>query len=347
MKKNRYSSVIYYVPVDSKYFDRWEYYNVDLKMLNDAHDNVYVAHGLTDFIKLVLFKKINLIYFWWWHSSILVVFLCKIINIETIGTGAVHMFDESGAPDFQKRGYIYRFLNRLAWRFASKILFISQSQYRQITSHEYVSNALVLKSSSIHKESELLLLSKNKKVNPSIQLMTVSWLTKDQLIRKSIDKILMALKLLPTEVLENISLYIVGGEGDGVEFLLKLIADLDLSKNVFIEIDISNERKIQLYRTSDLYIQPSYYEGFGNSVLEAMSYGTPCIVSANTAQPEVVMNTGYIINQISSDEIYKAILDYTNKSISNRENMIENVRFTTSEFHSYESRLKAYLKLFD
>ena len=107
----------------------------------------------------------------------------------------------------------------------------------------------------------------------------------------------------------------------------------------------SKTRKIHLYGSSDLYIQPSYYEGFGNSVMEAMSYGTSCVVSALTAQPEVVLGTGYILNQITADWIYKAILDYANKSISDREKMIQDVRSTVSKFHSYESRLEAYLKL--
>ena len=176
--------------------------------------------------------------------------------------------------------------------------------------------------------------------------MTVSWLTKDQLRRKSIDKILKAIAILPKDILDNISLYIIGGEGDGIDYIKNLISNFNLNSNVFIEVDISNERKIQLYRSSDLYIQPSYYEGFGNSVMEAMSYGAPCVVSANTAQPEVVLDTGYILNQITSDSIYKAILDYANKSISDREKMIQDVRSTVSKFHSYDSRLEAYLKLF-
>tara|TARA_B110000003_G_C16620552_1_gene522984 strand:+ start:99 stop:1142 length:1044 start_codon:yes stop_codon:yes gene_type:complete len=346
MKKNKYHSVIYYVPVDIKYFNRWEYYNVDLKMLKNAHDYVYICHNFMDFIKLIYTKQIDLVYFWWWHSSLLIVLISKLRNIETIGTGAVHMYDESGAPDFHSRGFFYRFLNRVTWRLASKILFISESQYRQVTSHEYVSNACVLKSSSIHTKEELLLLSKNKTINPSVQLMTVSWLTKDQLRRKSIDKILKAIAILPKDILDNISLYIIGGEGDGIDYIKNLISNFNLNSNVFIEVDISNERKIQLYRSSDLYIQPSYYEGFGNSVMEAMSYGAPCVVSANTAQPEVVLDTGYILNQITSDSIYKAILDYANKSISDREKMIQDVRSTVSKFHSYDSRLEAYLKLF-
>lgn len=70
-----------------------------------------------------------------------------------------------------------------------------------------------------------------------------------------------------------------------------------------------NETKNEMYQEADLYFQPSTYEGFGNSVLEAMSYGTPAIVSGLTAQPEVVKDSGYVLREISEDWIYKVILE--------------------------------------
>jgi glycosyltransferase involved in cell wall biosynthesis len=345
MKKNLVDTVIYFVPVELKYFDRWEYYRVDLKMLNEAHDKVLVANTFFSFFKLLIRNKINLVYFWWWHSSILVILISKILRIKVIGTGAVHMFDESGSPDFYKKSYFFRLFNRVSWKLADKNLFISKSQFRQITSHEKVNNPFVLKSSSIFNEDELIKISKNKTANEFIQFLTVCWLTKDQLIRKSVDKILKAISMLPENHLNNIRFYIVGGHGDGTEFLEGLIAELNLSENVFIEIDITNKRKNELYQASDLYIQPSYYEGFGNSVLEAMTYGTPCLVSSNTAQPEVVLEAGYIINQISEIDIYKAILNYSSKSFDEREIMINNVKDVVRKNHSYDSRLDQYINI--
>ena len=46
-----------------------------------------------------------MVYFWWFHSSLVAVLISKLLNIKVVGTGAVHMFDESGSPDFYKKSF--------------------------------------------------------------------------------------------------------------------------------------------------------------------------------------------------------------------------------------------------
>ena len=316
-------------------------------MLSDAHENVYVVNTLFDFIRKIFQKKIDMVYFWWFHSSLVAVLISKLLNIKVVGTGAVHMFDESGSPDFYKKSFLFRIANRITWKLADINFFISQSQFNQITSHEYVKNPKVLKSSSIYDAKDLRELSINKKPNVDIQFLVVCWMTKDQIVRKSILKILKALSQLSEDESKNLKLKIVGGHGDGVDFLKENINNLSLEKIVSLEVDISNERKVELYRHSDLYIQPSYYEGFGNSVLEAMSYGTPCLVSSYTAQPEVVRSSGYIINNISTNEIFKAIQNFIAKSSDDRQKMISDVRKIVIDNHGYDKRLDKYLELIE
>ena len=43
-----------------------------------------------------------------------------------------------------------------------------------------------------------------------------------------------------------------------------------------------------LYAAAELFVYPSLYEGFGLPPLEAMSMGTPVLVSNGTSLPEVV-----------------------------------------------------------
>lgn len=56
---------------------------------------------------------------------------------------------------------------------------------------------------------------------------------------------------------------------------------------------IDQEELARLYTTADVLLAPSYGEGFGIPVAEAMRCGTPAIVNAFSAQPEIVGDTGY------------------------------------------------------
>lgn len=51
-----------------------------------------------------------------------------------------------------------------------------------------------------------------------------------------------------------------------------------------------------LYNLADLFVLPSFREGFGLPVLEAMSCGTPVIVSDRSSLPEVAGNAGLLFD---------------------------------------------------
>ena len=138
--------VIFYAPTTFFYFNRWEFYQVEYEQLKSCCKEVIPVHSLWGFLKEILRKKVDLIYCYWWHTSAPIVLLSYIFKIKCYVTGAVHMYDESGAPDFFKKNFFYRLLNRISWRYAYRNFFISKSQMRQITSHEYVRNGILFKS---------------------------------------------------------------------------------------------------------------------------------------------------------------------------------------------------------
>jgi glycosyltransferase involved in cell wall biosynthesis len=53
---------------------------------------------------------------------------------------------------------------------------------------------------------------------------------------------------------------------------------------------------IELYNAADLLLAPSFHEGFGLTLLEAMACGTPVMTSNVSAMPEVVGEAGILVN---------------------------------------------------
>jgi len=62
-----------------------------------------------------------------------------------------------------------------------------------------------------------------------------------------------------------------------------------------------------LYAQAELLVLPSFDEGFGLPVIEAMACGTPVIVSNGGALPEVVGDAGLIFDLEKPDDLANAI----------------------------------------
>jgi len=66
-------------------------------------------------------------------------------------------------------------------------------------------------------------------------------------------------------------------------------------------------RRRELYEGARLLVQPSFEEGFGLPVLEAMTVGVPVVASRRGALPEVLGDAGLLVDPDDPDEIAGAI----------------------------------------
>ena len=64
---------------------------------------------------------------------------------------------------------------------------------------------------------------------------------------------------------------------------------------------------VTLYNMASVFVYPSFYEGFGLPVLEAMACGCPVIASNTSSLPEVVGEAGLLIDPRSAEAIADAI----------------------------------------
>jgi len=99
----------------------------------------------------------------------------------------------------------------------------------------------------------------------------------------------------------------IGGSGLGFMELMKKRDRMNL-KNVKLMGFIPNEELNNFYNSLDVFIAPTIYDGFCMPGLEAMSAGTPVILSDRSAHLEVVGKAGTTINPKSVIEIVETIL---------------------------------------
>jgi glycosyltransferase involved in cell wall biosynthesis len=78
-------------------------------------------------------------------------------------------------------------------------------------------------------------------------------------------------------------------------------------RDVIITDKVTDEELVALYNLCDLYVFPSWHEGFGLPALEALSCGAAVIGSNNTSIPEVIGREDALFNPHDSSEIAQKI----------------------------------------
>ena len=110
---------------------------------------------------------------------------------------------------------------------------------------------------------------------------------------------------------------------------------------------VSNEDLIALYNECELFIYPSYYEGFGFPPLEAIASGKPVISSSGGSLKEILKDSALYIDPDNIDSIYHALktltpdMELRNKLIANGKAIIENYNW----YETVKITHKHYLKL--
>lgn len=102
-------------------------------------------------------------------------------------------------------------------------------------------------------------------------------------------------------------LVIVGQRAFGYESIFDLIRQLELQNDVIVLEDISDTELPGLYRHAVAFAYPTFAEGFGMPIIEAMACGVPVIVSNTGAIPEVVRDSGLYVRPDSAGEIHDAL----------------------------------------
>ena len=129
--------------------------------------------------------------------------------------------------------------------------------------------------------------------------------------RKNVTGLLTAYRALcdrpPSGFSRTPRLVLAGRRGWLYDEIFSRIAALKLDDRVRFLENAPNEDLVALYNSARLLALPSFYEGFGLTVLEAMACGTPVICSERGSLPEVAGDAALFINPDDLDGLADAM----------------------------------------
>lgn len=149
---------------------------------------------------------------------------------------------------------------------------------------------------------------------------------------KNIEVLLRAMKRL-----KGIKLVIAGGVPNK-KILYKIKKEGIEGKVVFVGF-LTFDELAALYESSQAFVFPSLYEGFGLPPLEAMAKGVPVISSSASSMPEILKNGTIYFDPNSEDSLLEAMISVM-ESKSLREIIISEGRKVAQSYKWHESARK-------
>ncbi len=145
--------------------------------------------------------------------------------------------------------------------------------------------------------------------------------------RKNILGIIKAFDILKEKYKIPHKLVLAGNFGYGEKEIKNKIEKSNYKKDIILLGFIGEEEKWQLLKNADVFLFPSFYEGFGLPILEAQSAGVPVIAGNNSSMPEIIgmaethsVETRLIasLRQLADPNNFQEIAEKTYKIISDK-----------------------------
>lgn len=160
---------------------------------------------------------------------------------------------------------------------------------------------------------------------------------------KNILTLIKAFEKIKDKISHN--LYLVGGKTKYVEELENYVKEKKLGNRIIFTGYLEEEKLKKIMKSADIYVNPSLFEGFGMTAVEAMILRVPTLVAKNTAMPEVTKGLCYYYSDaLNNDELAEKIMKIISTPPSREE--LFKISKKIEEEYSYLKISKEYIDFF-
>jgi glycosyltransferase involved in cell wall biosynthesis len=104
-------------------------------------------------------------------------------------------------------------------------------------------------------------------------------------------------------------LVVAGKKGWLTEEYFQQAKDLGVEDEVIFTGYVGGDELKPLYTNAEFFVMPSLYEGFGQTIVEAMACGAPCLVSKVSSIPEIAGEAAYFVDPHDTEGIAKGMTE--------------------------------------
>lgn len=312
--------VVFFCHAARRLLESVEFYKQDIDVLKAQGHDVIIATRVWQ-----IPISYDVMYVWWWTHAAIPVIISKLLRRGSIITGVFNLEQHYGCSSYFTRPWWQRLLIRYAVKHADINIFLSRYEEELCEEYFRLENTsycpLVLQEDYLRGPGE----------ERELSILNIGWSSRANLERKGVPLLLRALALLK-ERGRSVHTYLAGHQGDGLSWLKQLVKEYGIEKIVTVLGEISREEKIRRLRACELYVQPSYFEGFGLAQAEAMGCGACVITCPVGAVEEVVGSAGLYVEPGDAAGLADAIDQMVTNTVLRRQYQQKAVERMRDEF---------------
>lgn len=299
-QENKYTAII--TPPDQEEFDL---HSQNLKTLVVPIPH-YSLNEQTKFLKILKKQNFDLVHFANFNHPI----FYKRPFIVTIHDLIMHLYPSGAQKRSRIRQFIYKKVMKDCRR-AVKIIVPSQSTRQDLVKMlRFPENKIVVTTEGseqgfrLHSDREIINVKERLNL-PDCYLLYVSRWT----AYKGLVNLLEAYRMIREKKFPDLGLVICGKPDHSSPEVEQLVRQSQRNNPKIITPGFVNDEELAaIYSAADVYVHPSFYEGFGIMILEAFASGVPVVTSNVSSLPEVSGTAAMLVSPHSPYQIANACL---------------------------------------